>query len=424
MDPLPLRILVVGHGGRETAICRALTTASACPELLIAPGNAGTAAFGQNVPIQDGDIDALVGLAMREGVDLVLPGPELPLAKGLADRLAERGLPCCGPTQAAARLETSKSFARQLAARLGVPGPRFVTSRDARTLADAIDAWDGIPVVKADGLASGKGVFLPATKEECLAATRRLLDGALGEAGLEVVLEERLSGSEASLFFACDGATALALPNARDYKRLGDHDVGPNTGGMGAFSPHPLVTPELELAITESMVRPVLHELVRLGTPFRGFLYVGVMLTAGGPRLLEYNVRLGDPEAEVILPRLAGENFADLCAAMGRGELASSTVRINRSATCAVVLAAPGYPDEPRIGATVDIDDCEAHDCWLDIGGATMHGAALVTCGGRVAAAVARASDLTSARALAYGAASHVRFPGLQLRRDIAEGCA
>ncbi len=420
------RILVVGSGGREHAICRALATASPRPQLIAAPGNAGIAGLATCVATAADDIGGLVQLAQREAVDMVVVGPEVPLVLGLADSLQQAGIPCCGPSAAAAQLEGSKIFTRTLAQAAGVPSPRFVISRREAELAWALDSWglegDGnVPVVKADGLAAGKGVFLPDSNSEALTIAQDLLRGSLGDAGREVVLEERLVGVEASLFFACVGEVAVPLPHAQDHKRLLDDDRGPNTGGMGAVSPNPAITPALLEQVQSTIVSPVLRELARRDMPFRGFLFVGLMLTESGPKLLEFNVRLGDPEAQAILPRLGDGVFLDLCSQIAEGTLKDSFVAAPEpSFTCAVVLAALGYPQAPQKGDVVHVTSGFATpDRWLDHAGTSFGNGKLVVAGGRVAAVVARGASAQAARQSAYVGVQHVSFRGMQFRHDI-----
>lgn len=424
--PRPPRILVVGSGGREHAICRALDSGDdggAPPALLCAPGNPGTARHADNVRCAADDIPALVALARDRAVDLVLPGPEGPLAAGLADALAAAGIPCCGPVRAAAQLEASKAFARTLAAAAGVPGPGFAIVRTPAELADRIAGWDGVPVLKADGLCAGKGVLLPDEKDDCLTLGKELLDGRLGAAGRVLVLEERLHGVEASLIFACHGEQAVALPSARDYKRLRDGERGPNTGGMGAVSPSPAVSGALQAEVRATIVAPLLHALARRGTPYVGFLYVGLMLTAHGPRLLECNVRLGDPEAQVILPRLRPGEFLRLCRALAAGRLEGLTLTTEPAAACAVVLAAAGYPAQPQPHSAQPLRiDPALHtpDRWLIHAGTRRdEGGALRASGGRIAAVVARGTSIAEARARAYEGVDLVHGEALIHRRDI-----
>jgi len=419
-----MRILVIGEGGRETAICRALATASPRPDLVIAPGNAGTARFGRNEPVSVKDIEGLVALAKREKVDLVVPGGETSLVLGVADALTAAGFPCCGPSKAAAQLEGSKIFTRTLAHAVAAPSPAFAVIRREAELIWALDAWQGgPPVMKADGLAGGKGVFLPDSREEALAIGRRLFGGELGGAGKEVVLEERLVGVEASIFYACDGKSAVVLPHARDHKRVGDDDKGPNTGGMGAISPNPDVTPEVEARVRREVIEPVLAEMAKRAMPFKGFLYAGLMLTDRGPRLLEFNVRLGDPETQAVLPRLPAGAFLRLCQGIAHGTLASVEVREDASFTCAVVLAAAGYPDAPRLGDEIYLDPAlDSPFRWVDHAGARLEGDKVVTAGGRVLAVVGRGTTATAARSAAYSGVQHVTFAGMHFRRDIGRG--
>ena len=415
-----MRILIIGEGGRETAMCRAFCSSTPAPEILIAPGNAGTARFGSNRAVAVKDVEGLVALAQSERVDLVIAGGETSLVLGIADRLAEVGIPCCGPRKAPAQLEGSKIFTRTLAHAVHAPSPSFVITRREAELAWALDAWQGMPVVKADGLASGKGVFLPDTRDEALDIGTRLLRGELGAAGTEIVLEERLVGVEASLFYACDGATAMPLPNAKDHKRIGDNDTGPNTGGMGAISPNPEVSPEIEDQVRDQIIIPVLSELARRGTPFVGFLYAGIMITAAGPKLLEFNVRLGDPEAQAILPRLEAGAFLPLCMGVARGELAGKSFGLEPWYTCAVVLASRGYPDKAQSGDNISISSgVENAFRWVDFAGVADHDSQLVTNGGRVMAVVGRGTSPTAARSAAYSGVQHVTFSGMQFRRDI-----
>lgn len=415
-----MKILIVGSGGREHAICRALRTGSPAPELVIAPGNAGTAGCADNVDVDATDIQGLVELARSYEVDLVIPGPEAPLVAGLADALAAAAIPCCGPSAAAARLEGSKRFMRELTAEAAVPGVAFEVVESVEALTDATERWDGLPVIKADGLAAGKGVFLPESKEACIEAGTALLNGSLGDAGRIVILEERLTGVEASLFYACHGTDAVALPHARDHKRLLDGDEGPNTGGMGAVSPNPLVDEATEARVREEIILPTLRTLAERGTPYSGFLFAGLMLTESGPRLLEYNVRLGDPEAQAILPRIEPGQLAELCMATASGNLGAFGLGVDPRPTCAVVLAAHGYPGNVRRGDRVVLQDAlHTDDRWLDHAGTQRNGHDVVTSGGRVAAIVARAQTAEAAREYAYAGVELLAFDGMQLRRDI-----
>ena len=417
-----MKILVVGQGGREHAICRALASDGA--ELVAAPGNPGIAAHARCVPVQVDDVDGLVAVARDEKVELVVPGPEAALVAGLADALKVAGIPCCGPSRAAAQLEGSKAFMREIAYAAEVDSPAFRVVRAASELATAMADLPGLPVVKADGLCAGKGVVLPDTREGCLEAARAYLGGSLGDAGRTVVLEERLSGVEASLFYACDGEHLVALPHARDHKRIHDHDRGPNTGGMGAVSPNPVIDSRREQHVRDEIVMPVVRELKRRDTPYVGFLYAGVMLAPTGEiKLLEFNARLGDPEAQAILPRLGKGELARLCLATAAGKLADFKLVVDHRTTVAVVVSADGYPGEPRKGDAITVDPALATtDRWLDHAGTKLDGDTLVTHGGRVAAVVASAATLREARARAYEGVDMVQFAGKHFRRDIAQG--
>lgn len=417
------RILIVGGGGREHALALALASArpSQAVELWCAPGNPGISQIAGRLPVHGIDVAAVVAAARAHAVDFVLPGGEAWLCAGLTDALAQVGIACVGPTQAAAQLEASKSFARTLTAPLGVPGPQFVVVQSEQQLQDAIARFADLPVIKADGLAAGKGVFLPDSLAACLKIGRELLSGSLGEAGRTVVLEERLQGDEASLFFACAGADCIALSHARDHKRLQDDDLGPNTGGMGAISPSPTVTAAIEQEVQDRIVRPTLSAMVQRGTPFVGFLFVGIMGTRQGIKLLEFNVRWGDPEAQAVLPRLAAGELLRICQAMIGGRLRDLTPRVETNASCAVVLASAGYPDSPRLGDVITIDEpaLAASGARLLHSGTQQVGDVLQTAGGRVLTVVAQGDTAERARLRAYQGADAVRFAGLQRRNDI-----
>ena len=414
-----MRVLVVGGGGREHAMGRALATTPGVT-LMAAPGNPGTAEVGRNLPIEADDVPRLVEAARREQVDLVIPGPEIPLVAGLGDALGGAGIPCAGPNAAAARLEGSKAFARRIAAAAGVPSPRYRVVGAAPEVAAALAEFDSPPVVKADGLAGGKGVFLPDTVDECAEIASSLLGGRLGAAGATVILEERLIGAEASLFHACRGVEAVALPHAMDHKRLEDGDRGPNTGGMGAVSPNPIVPPDLEEEARRRIVLPTLQRLAAAGTPFHGFLFTGLMLTASGPVLLEFNVRLGDPEAQVVLPRLSDGVFADLCAWVAGTRDTPPVVSGDAPPTCAVVLAAAGYPEAHRRGDPITLSaGLETADRWFIHAGTRRDGGTLLTNGGRVGAVVARGATPAAARNAAYSGVTHVQWEGMTYRSDI-----
>lgn len=417
-----MKVLVLGSGGREHAMVRALLSGGTRPpRLFCAPGNPGIAESANTLRLRADDVQAVVAAARSESIDLVVPGPESSLCAGVADALNVAGIACCGPSKAAAQLESSKAFTRTLTAPLDVPGPRFAIVSTQSELDAALARFAEAPVLKADGLASGKGVFLFDSKDDCNRIGAALLAGSLGDAGRTLVLEERLRGEEASLFYACHGEQCIELPNARDHKRLLDGDRGPNTGGMGAVSPSPLISEGIARMVREKIVRPTLRALTQRGTPFVGFLFVGLMLTKNGPELLEFNVRLGDPEAQAILPRLQPGEFLRLCQATARGALDDFRLRTDDGHTCAIVLASRGYPEQPQVGDQISIDQhALAHaGAWLLHSGTAQRDGALYTAAGRVMTVVARAPSANAAHERAYRAANAVHFAGQMRRSDI-----
>lgn len=428
-----MRILVIGSGGREHALASKLAAEPGVDYLLCAPGNPGMAGTRpvSTAPLDILDIDAVVRLVERERIDLTVVGPEAPLGRGLADRLAAEGRLVFGPTRAAAQLETSKAFAKDFMRRHDVPTARYqvCTSADEAIAAIRGGEFGDSLVVKADGLAGGKGVVVAPDRATAEAAVQAaMVDLSFGAAGSRIVLEEMLSGPEVSFFVVADGVDYLPLLSAQDHKRIFDNDEGPNTGGMGAFSPSPLMTPALQDRVEREIVRPVLNGMATEGNPFRGFLYCGLMLTADGPKVIEFNVRFGDPEAQVVLPLLAAP-LAPVLMAAARGELKSaspvSSAALVASASAVavgVVLAAHGYPGDVRSGDVITGLDEVARDCpdvTVFHAGVTQRGAALVTAGGRVLAVVATAASFEIAIARAYEAASKIHFAGMQFRRDI-----
>jgi len=415
-----VRALVVGSGAREHAIAWKLLQGGGVDEVYAAPGNPGMAAIANCVPIPADAIVEIAEFAASLKIDLTVVGPELPLVQGLGDELAHRGLRVLGPTRAAAEIEGSKVFSKEFCLRHGIPTPaaRIVRSRDeaARAVREL-----GVPVVlKADGLAAGKGVSVCHTRDDVESALVRFFDErAFGAAAERVLVEECVTGDEVTFMVLTDGSSIVPLATARDFKRVGDGDTGPNTGGMGAFSPSTLPT-ETAAAILRHIVQPTVEGLAQEGRPFCGVLYAGVMLTADGPKVLEFNCRLGDPETQVVLPRLEGDLFA-LLGAAADGELAGARVAWKREAAACVVLAAAGYPDAPRRGdAITGIAEALALPGVLVFhAGTALQDGRLVTSGGRVLSVVGRGGTLAEAAECAYAAAARVEFEGMQLRHDV-----
>jgi phosphoribosylamine--glycine ligase len=413
------RILVVGAGAREHALGAAL--AARGHAIVTAPGNAGTEAIGRNAPVKADDVAGLVELAVQERSDLVVVGPEAPLTAGLVDALEARGIRAFGPTRAAARLEGSKAFMKRFCQRHGIPTAPFAVFDDAGAAEAHVRATGRPFVVKADGLAAGKGVVVAETVEEACAAIDRIARRReFGEAGATLVLEERLAGEEASFHVVCDGTRGVALAAAQDHKRVGDGDRGPNTGGMGAYAPAPVVTPEVHARVMRDVVEPTLRGMAAEGAPFRGVLFVGLMIDRGVPSVLEFNVRFGDPEATVLVPTYDGDWF-ELLDAAARGDLTGVPARAARGAALAVVMAAAGYPGKPRTGDRIDgLDAAPPPGAFvLHAGTARAADGPVVTAGGRVLAVGAHAAHLEDAARVAYDVVGRIRWDGEHHRRDI-----
>ena len=415
-----MRVLVVGAGGREHALVSVISASPLCLEVHAAPGNPGIALVGKCHPVKVDDIAGQVALARSLAVDLVVVGPEVPLVLGLADELRAAGIRVFGPSAAAAHVEGSKAFTKELLEAAGVDTATAFTVTTLDEARDAIAKLGGRCVVKADGLAAGKGVVICDDAAEAEQAAQELLDGALGEAGATLVIEERMEGPELSVLALCHGEAAVPLPSARDYKRIGEGGTGPNTGGMGAISPAPGVSDEEAQQIVETVHKPILRELVRRGIPFSGCLYAGLMLTASGPRVLEFNVRFGDPETEAVLPRL-GEDLLPFLMACADGTLQDGRLRTIPGAAVAVVLASRGYPASSESGTPINgvSEAGSQRDVAVFHAGTAIEDGRLVTAGGRVLAVTARGADGAAAQAAAYAAAAKIAFDGMQLRRDI-----
>jgi phosphoribosylamine--glycine ligase len=406
-----MRVLLIGSGGREHALAWALAASPLLEKLWVAPGNPGIAALATIVPIDAMDIASLVVFAVENQIDLVVPGPEAPLVAGLRDAMDAVDILCCGPSEAAAQLEGSKAFTKEIAEAAGIPTAKWERFTDLEGARAFLGLRSAPIVVKADGLASGKGVVVAMTDAQALEAVERFLPQG------PIVIEEFLTGPEVSLFALCDGLDAVFLGTARDHKRVGDGDVGPNTGGMGAISPAPDFDPTPAM---DAIIRPILAEMTARGTPFRGILFAGLMLTPDGPSLIEFNVRFGDPECQALMARLQSDLLPALLAAC-QGELGSFDLRFLPSAACAVVMAARGYPDAPKTGTVIaGLDHAAAVPGALVFhAGTALEGDKLVAAGGRVLTLCGLAPDAASARAIAYAAVDKVVWEGGFCRRDI-----
>ncbi|HZN03549.1 MAG TPA: phosphoribosylamine--glycine ligase [Candidatus Polarisedimenticolia bacterium] len=422
-----MTILVVGGGGREHALAWGVRAGNARRKVLCVPGNAGIARVAECVPGDPTAAAALADLAQSRGVDLTIVGPEAALAAGLVDEFARRGLKAFGASRAAAEIETSKIFAKEFMRRHGIPTAGFEVADSAAAAASILARRGDRPVVvKADGLAAGKGVVVASGRREAEEAVAAMLvERRFGAAGDRILLEDRLSGPEVSFFALCDGETARPLTTCQDYKRLQDGDRGPNTGGMGGYSPSTLVDAALEREIMERVVAPTVRGLASEGRPYRGVLYVGLMLTSSGLQVLEYNARFGDPEAELIVLRLAGD-LVEVMEATLAGRLDEAPLRWHPGGAVCVVLAAAGYPGTPRTGDPISGLDARSDDDALVVfHAATRRGdGGVATAGGRVLTVTARADDLAQARRRAYAEVETIRFHGMQYRKDIAAGAA
>jgi len=418
-----MKILVIGGGAREHALVWKLAAEQGVSEVLCAPGNPGIAGVGRCIAGDVANTTGLLEIATREKVDLTVVGPELPLSLGVVDVFTANGRAIVGPTKSAAALESSKAFAKDFMHRHRVPTARFEIC-DSAAAAHAVIASGalGYPIVlKADGLAAGKGVVIAADRATADQTVElAMVDRVFGAAGERLVVEECLVGEEASYFVVADGTTFVPLSSAQDHKRIFDDDLGPNTGGMGAFSPTPRMTSDVERRVETDIVRPVLEGMAHEGHPYRGFLYVGLMLTAAGPKVIEFNVRLGDPEAQVLLPRL-DEDLSAVLVAVAEGALRSRQARFRAEPRVGVVLASAGYPDHAETGKIIHgIEDAAGVPGALVFHAATRRSdGGLMTAGGRVLTVVGSGGDFRDAIGVAYRAAARIRFDGMQFRSDI-----
>ncbi len=416
-----MKVLLVGGGGREHALAWKLAQSPRLTRLYAAPGNPGIAAHADCVPVRDTDLDELVALARRERVELAVIGPEVPLSLGLRDRLSDAGVPVFGPSQSAARLESSKAFAKDLMARYGIPTARFRVFQDADAAKRFCRELGAPLVIKADGLAAGKGAMVCATLPEADAAIRLCLDeDAFGAAGRTVVVEEFMTGEEASFFVITDGASALPLPAAQDHKAIFDDDRGPNTGGMGAYTPAPVMDEAMTGRVMEEIVTPTLAAMAKEGAPYAGVLFVGLMIGPDGPRVVEFNCRFGDPECQAILPRL-DEDILPVFEAVASGRGLPASLRWRREASVCVVLASPGYPGTPRAGLPIEGVEAAAALPGVNVfhAGTALRDGALLTAGGRVLGVQTLGGDIRAAMERAYDAVGRIQFEGMQFRHDI-----
>jgi phosphoribosylamine---glycine ligase len=413
-------LLILGSGAREHALARACARSPLAGNLFVAPGNPGCTAVARTVPLSVTEHAKVIAFCQREAIDLVVVGPEVPLVSGLADDLIDAGILCFGPRRDAALLEGSKGYAKDFCREFGIPTGDYRRFRDPNEAKRYIRNHGAPIVVKADGLAAGKGVVVAKTFDEAEAAVDASLSSASGSARAEIVVEELLEGEEVSFFALCDGVVAMPFASAQDYKRVGEGDKGPNTGGMGAYSPPTIMTPELNQRITREIVEPTLRGMNERGSPFRGVLFAGLMVSEFGPKVIEFNVRFGDPEAEVILPRLK-DDLLPLLVACASGTLRGDAPRFCSDAALAVVMAARGYPGEPLRGSRIrGIKDAEALPGVVVLHGGTREvDGAIFADGGRVLTITALGSDVADARERAYAAIDRIKWPEGFFRRDI-----
>ncbi len=415
-----MNILILGSGGREHSLAWAVMQNPKCDKLIVAPGNAGIAAIADCAALDIMDAGAVAVFCSENGIDFVIVGPEAPLAVGVADRLRDAGVRVFGPSQAAAELEASKAFTKEICDAAGAPTAAYGHFKDAKSAKEYVAAQGAPIVIKADGLAAGKGVIIAMTLNEALSAIDDMFDGSFGAAGAEVVIEEFMEGEEASFFVLCDGLDAVAIGTAQDHKRVGDGDTGPNTGGMGAYSPAPVLTDAIADIAMEKIVRPTLAEMVRRGTPYQGVLYAGLMIENGQPRLVEYNVRFGDPECQVLMMRL-GAQVLDLLHAAAEGRLSEAQVNWADDHALTVVMAARGYPGDYAKGSVIGGLEAVPEDSFNMVfhAGTVEKDGKIIANGGRVLNVTARGESLNEAQERAYRMVDAIDWPDGFCRRDI-----
>ena len=413
-----MNILLLGSGGREHALAWKLAQSPILTHLYAAPGNPGIAEEAECVALDVTNHAAVIAFCAEKAIDLVVVGPEAPLVDGLSDSLRAAGVPTFGPSQAAAQLEGSKGFTKDLCARAGIPTAGYIRTASLEEARAALTRFAAPYVLKADGLAAGKGVVIAETSPEAEEALADMFGGGFGAAGAEVVIEEFMQGEEASFFALTDGTAIVPFGSAQDHKRVGDGDVGPNTGGMGAYSPAPVLTPELQARVMAEIIEPTVRTMREDGNPYSGVLFAGLMLTAEGPKLIEYNARFGDPECQVLMMRLQSD-LVPIMLACAKGELAGVEVAFRDETALTVVMAAKGYPGTPEKGGAIDLGDAEAGGAKIFHAGTALTDGALVANGGRVLAVTATGASVTEAQSRAYAAVDAVSFPSGFCRRDI-----
>jgi phosphoribosylamine--glycine ligase len=420
-----MKVLVIGGGGREHAIAHSLIRSPEVKKIFVAPGNGGTAGMLENVPVKAADLAALRDFAIREAIDFTIVGPEDPLTLGITDFFAEKNLKVFGPSSRAAVIEGSKVFAREFLQRIGIPQPRFKVFNDAREAVGFIESGkESFPlVIKADGLAAGKGVIIANDKNEALVAINRIMvDKTFGDAGRNVLIEECLRGKEVSFFIITDGVDLIPLQTAQDYKRVGDGDTGPNTGGMGCYSPSAFLSSEQTEFIIEKIMRPTILGMAAEGRKYKGFLYGGLMMTEDGIKVLEFNCRMGDPEAEVLLPRIESDLIPYLLA-VTEGRLGAMKGLVwKKESAVTVILASGGYPGKPDTGYEITGINTAEKDENVTVfhSGTALKDGKIINTGGRVLAVTALGGDIAKARSRVYKAVSHISFDRMHYRTDIA----